>query len=214
MAEILSPNMLKTFEQCPKRFFFRYVKSISMPVNDEIFVTGKNIHALASYYLKKENIDKMELSLNEKEKELWKYLKSCKYFSYDVVDTEYSLSVKIGKRFFGGRLDALVTNKNKYYILDYKTGSAPKDSENDFQTMIYLMSVRARFKTENITFVYLDLKNKKETVIELTSELVRKYEQRLTEIAEKIEKSDYKVSNKGCSSCEYGIICYDKKLPD
>ena len=214
MAEILSPNMLKTFEQCPKKFFFRYVKSISMPVNDEIFVTGKNIHALASYYLRKENIDKMELSLNEKEKELWKYLKSCKYFSYDVIGTEYSLSVKIGNRFFGGRLDALVTNENRYYILDYKTGSAPKDSENDFQTMIYLMSVRACFKTDNITFIYLDLKNKKETVIELTPELVRKYEQRLTEIAEKIEKSDFKVSNIGCSNCEYGIICYDKKLPD
>jgi CRISPR/Cas system-associated exonuclease Cas4 (RecB family) len=48
--------MLKTFEQCPKKFYFRYVKSISMPVNDEVFETGKNVHALASYYLKKENI--------------------------------------------------------------------------------------------------------------------------------------------------------------
>ena len=55
--------MLKTYEQCPKKFYFRYVKNISMPANDEIFEFGKNIHALASYYLRKENIDKMEKSL-------------------------------------------------------------------------------------------------------------------------------------------------------
>ena len=56
MFEIFSPNMLKTFQQCPKKFYFRYVEKISMPMDDTIFEFGKNIHALASYYLKKENI--------------------------------------------------------------------------------------------------------------------------------------------------------------
>ena len=44
MFQSFSPNMLKTFEQCPKRFEFKYIKNISMPVNDEIFEKGKNIH--------------------------------------------------------------------------------------------------------------------------------------------------------------------------
>jgi hypothetical protein len=70
MQKILSPNMLKTFETCPKKYYFRYVKNISMPIDDEIFETGKNIHALASYYLRKQNIDRMELALSVKEKEL------------------------------------------------------------------------------------------------------------------------------------------------
>ena len=85
MQKILSPNMLKTFETCPKKYYFKYVKNISMPVDDEVFETGKNIHALASYYLRKENIDKMELALNSKEKEIWKYLKEIKYFSYEYI---------------------------------------------------------------------------------------------------------------------------------
>ena len=63
MLKLYSPNMLKTFALCPKKFYFRYVKNINMPINDEIFELGKNIHAMASYYLKKENIDKMEKSL-------------------------------------------------------------------------------------------------------------------------------------------------------
>ena len=121
-----------------------------MPTNNEIFETGKNIHAIASYYLRKENIDRLEKSLSEKEIELWNYLKNSKYFTYEALNTEYNLSVKVGENFFGGRLDALVKDKDKYYILDYKTGSAPKNAKYDFQTIIYLLAVRAFFKTDNI----------------------------------------------------------------
>ena len=80
-----SPNMLKTFELCPKKFYFKYVKNIQMPVDDEKFEFGKNIHALASYYLRNETIDKMELSLSSKENEVWEYLKEVKYFGLETV---------------------------------------------------------------------------------------------------------------------------------
>lgn len=206
MFQQFSPNMLKTFELCPKKFEFKYIKGISMPVNDEIFETGKNIHALASYYLRGENIDRLEKALNPYEKSLWEYLKGLKYFSYNCINTEYNLAAKIGNHFFGGRLDALVKDGEKYYILDYKTGSAPKGAKYDFQTMIYLLCVKAFFKTDNITFVYLDLRNKTETAIELTEELVKEYTDRLTDIAGKIEKQEYPYG-KACP-CEFDIICY------
>lgn len=210
MYQVYSPNMLKTFELCPKKFYFRYIKQVSMPINDEIFELGKNIHALASYYLRKENLHKMELSLSEREKALWEYLKGIKYFSYTAINTEYNLSVKIGEYFFGGRLDALVKEGEQYYILDYKTGSAPKNAKYDFQTMIYLLAVRAYFKTDNVTFVYLDLKNKEEVKIELTSDLVTEYENKLTETVQKIVSEDFSNFSKKAETCkcEYNIICY------
>ena len=199
--------MLKTYEICPKKFYFRYVKNISMPVNDEIFELGKNIHALASYYLRKENIYKMEQSLTERERLIWEYLKSTNYFSFEAINTEYNLSVKIGEYFFGGRLDALVKNNNRYYILDYKTGSAPKNAKYDFQTMIYLLAVKTFFATNDVTFVYLDLKNKDEVKIELTPDLVFEYEKKLTMIANEIGNEDFSYNLKKCP-CEYNIICY------
>lgn len=222
MIKHFSPNMLKTFKLCPKKFEFKYIKQISMPVNDEIFETGKNIHALASYYLRGENIDKMELALNPQEKELWSYLKGLKYLGYECINTEYNLAVKIGKYFFGGRLDALVKNGDKYYILDYKTGSVPKNAIYDFQTMIYLLCVRAFFKTNNVVFVYLDLRKKTEVAIELKEELVAEFEKNLVKISEKIEKGDFSQvckenhttqsrsirSEKGARACEYEMICY------
>ena len=207
MAQSFSPNMLKTYEQCPKKYHFRYVKNISMPVNDEVFELGKNIHAMASYYLRKEYIDKMELALNEREKAIWEYLKGVKYFSYNCVNTEYNLSVKIGDYFFGGRLDALVKNEDTYYILDYKTGSAPKNAKYDFQTMIYLLAVRAFFKTDNVVFVYLDLKNKTDVRIELSPSLVQEYEKKLLEMVKKISEDEF-IKTKNDCKCEYNIICY------
>lgn len=216
MYQQLSPNMLKTFKECPRKFDFRYLQDIQMPVNDEIFEFGKNIHALASYYLRKENIDKMEKSLTPKELEVWSYLKACKYFSYDVINTEYNLAVRIGKHFFGGRLDALVKDGDRYYILDYKTGSAPKNAKFDYQTMIYLLAVSEFFKTNNVEFVYLDLKNREETKIEFNEELASEYKKLLLEISNKIDNYETcskktecnQNQSKDISSCEYSIICY------
>lgn len=202
-----SPNMLKTFEQCPKKYFFRFVKNITMPINDEIFESGKNIHALASYYLKKENIYKMELALNNNEKLIWEYLKNLEYLSYNLIGAEYSLNVKIGDYVFGGRIDALLKNKDKFYILDYKTGTIPKNIRYNYQTMIYLLAVARFFNSSNVVFIYLDLKNKKEVRVELTESLILDYEKSLLEVADKIEKNDFNFNLSSCP-CEYDIICY------
>jgi RecB family exonuclease len=101
----------------------------------------------------------------------------------------------------------LVKNDKNYYILDYKTGSAPKNSTFDFQTIIYLLSVKEFFKTENATFVYIDLRNKSEVQIQLTEELVDKYVKRLTSTVENIEMNDF-AQNQAICPCEYNIICY------
>lgn len=216
MYQQLSPNMLKTFDECPRKFDFKYLQDIQMPVNDEIFEFGKNIHALASYYLRGEFIDKLEKSLSAKELEVWNYLKECKYFAYDVINTEYNLAVRIGKHFFGGRLDALLKNGTAYYILDYKTGSAPKNPKYDFQTIIYTLCVKEFFKTDNIIFVYLDLKHREEVVIPFSTDIEEAYRQKLIEISNKIDAYESAPKKQECfndnnnmyPACEYSIICF------
>ena len=207
MFLMISPNMLKTYELCPRKFYLRYVKNISMPVNDDIFEFGKNIHALASYYLRGENIDKMELSLSEREAAVWNYLKGIKYFGYEVVNTEYNLSLKLGDAFFGGRLDALVKEDDTYYILDYKTGSAPKNAKFDYQTMIYLLAVSKFSKTDKVTFIYIDLKNKEELAVEYSPELGEEYQKRLVNAAAKINSDEIPPKKTECK-CEYKAVCF------
>lgn len=207
MFQQFSPNMLKTYELCPKKFYLKYIKGINMPVNDDVFEFGKNIHAMASYYLRGENLEYMENSLTEREKSVWEYLRAIEYFSYEVINTEYNLAVKVGDYFFGGRLDALVKKNDRFYILDYKTGSAPKNAKYDFQTIIYLLAVKEFFKTDKVSFVYIDLKNREEVQIEYTPALEEEYKNKLTKTIENINREDEPTKKENCT-CEYELICF------
>ena len=73
--DIIYPGMLRLYSDCPLKFYWRYKEQLSVPILDKNFSVGKNLHALASYYLKNENIDKFEAVLTEKEREFWLFLK-------------------------------------------------------------------------------------------------------------------------------------------
>ncbi len=212
-----SPNMLKTFKSCPLKYKFKYIDRISLPQKASFFEKGKKVQALANYYLKGDDISKFEPTLNENEKIAWNNLKSNEFFSYKYVNSEYNLSCKIGDYWIGGRLDAIVKkHKNKsetYYILDYKTGSIPQKPEYDYQTMVYLLCLSsAPFITpqDQIKFVYIDLKNNQNCVIDFTQEKKVEYEKAITTICSNIENIQIPEDiehQKMCDFCEYKKIC-------
>ena len=212
-----SPNMLKTFKSCPLKYKFKYIDRISLPQKASFFEKGKKVHALANYYLKGDDISKFEPTLNENEKIAWNNLKSNEFFSYKYVNSEYNLSCKIGDYWIGGRLDAIVKkHKNEsetYYILDYKTGSIPKNPEYDYQTMVYLLCLSSApfiSPQDDIKFVYIDLKNNQNCVIDFTQEKKVEYEKAITTICSNIENIQIPEDiehQKLCDFCEYKKIC-------
>lgn len=218
-----SPNMLKTFKSCPLKYKFKYIDRISLPQKASFFEKGKKIHALANYYLKGDDISKFEPTLNENEKIAWNNLKSNEFFSYKYVNSEYNLSCKIGDFWIGGRLDAIVKenfneiknqdNQEIYYILDYKTGSIPKKPEYDYQTMVYLLCLSSApfiSPQDDIKFVYIDLKNNQNCVIDFTQEKKVEYEKAITTICSNIENIQIPEDiehQKMCDFCEYKKIC-------
>lgn len=207
-----SPAMLKIFEQCKKKFEYKYVKGISIPVDTSKMQQGKNIHALANYYLKNYNIDKLEKALTPDEETLWNALKNIKQFQYEYLESEYNLTSKIDKFWISGRLDALVKNNKDYYILDYKTGQIPQNPEYDYQTIIYLLMVNKLIKNySSLNFIYIDLKNQKTTEIKFTDKLKKVYEEKLLKILKDIEKSlklNIFSQQKECKYCEYYKLCH------
>lgn len=213
-----SPNMLKTFEECPEKFFLKYVQKVSLPQRSAIFEKGKKIHALANYYLNGADISKMEKVLSSEEKLTWEALKSSKYFKLKVLNTEYNLSCKIGKYWVGGRLDAFMSdytsdNKGNYYILDYKTGNIPQNAQEDFQTIVYLMAadkyLQSKGGCNSLKFVYLGLKNDVEKEITLTDELKKHYEEKIISVCEKIGSKCRAKNKDKCLNCEYNKMCAD-----
>ena len=207
-----SPAMLKIFEQCKKKFEYKYVKGISIPVDTSKMQQGKNIHALANYYLKNYNIDKLEKALTPDEETLWNALKNIKQFQYEYLESEYNLTSKIDKFWISGRLDALVKNNKDYYILDYKTGQIPQNPQYDYQTIIYLLMVNKLIKNySSLNFIYIDLKNQKTTEIKFTDKLKQEYEEKLLKILKDIEKSlklNIFSQQKECKYCEYYKLCH------
>lgn len=205
-----SPNMLKTFTECPRKYELKYVKQITMPQKISTFEKGKKIHALANYYLRGDDISKLEKTLDKNELYTWEILKSNEYFQKTCIKSEYYLSCKINDFWIGGRLDALVQDENHFYILDYKTGSIPENPEYDWQTAVYLLAISKFLKDTNaVFFIYIDLKNNLNYKIPLTKELELKYMEGITNICTKINRTnEFTRNEKKCQFCEYRKICY------
>lgn len=134
----------------------------------------------------------MEKTLTVDEALVWETLKSNKYLNLNVINTEYNLSCRIDKFWIGGRLDAFMNEGDNYFILDYKTGNIPKNAEQDFQTIVYLLCADKFLKHKqidykSIQFVYLGLKNSTEISILLDDKLKEQYEQKIFDICEKID---------------------------
>ena len=204
-----SPNMLKTFETCPKKYYFKYIEKISVPQKSNLFEKGKKVHALANYYLRGDDISKMEKALNSEELKLWEILKQNEFFNKTYVNSEYNLSCKVGNYWISGRLDALMKDEKNYYILDYKTGSIPKNPEYDYQTITYLLCA-SKMYGNNIKFIYIDLQNNQNSIIDFNSAKAKEYEKRITDICDKITNAQFPEEiehSKICDFCEYKKIC-------
>ncbi len=209
MFNNFSPNMLKTYKSCPRKYFYQYVENIQVPKSSIPFEKGKKIHALANYFLQGVNISRIETALTESERQAWELLLNNPYFRKDCLHSEYTLTCKLGEYRVGGRLDAVVCDGENYYILDYKTGSIPKNPEYDFQTMVYLLCLdRVLASYESLSFVYINLKDRKDYVIEFDPKLKSKYEELVEEACQKISSDTlYNPSETACQRCEYSKIC-------
>ena len=171
--KIYSPAMLKTYEQCKKKFFLRYVRNIMMPQSSIMFDKGKNIHAIAGYFLSGVDVKIFEEALNEEEKVLWQRLKNNSFFQKEPFKAEFPLNFKIDEYWFGGRIDGIVRSEQEYFILDYKTGAAPKDLKYDYQTMVYSVALDKYLKEyDSLSFVYIELKTNENKVVNVSKELL------------------------------------------
>ncbi len=205
---IYSPQMLNTFQECPVKYYYRFVKNIIAPTLDSKFLVGKNIHALASYYLKAQDISMYEL--NDNEVMMWNNLKSCKYFSYSTQMVESTVACNVSGNWIGGRLDALVAKDEDYYILDYKTGEIPNNAKYNYQTIVYLMSCDKLISNyKSLNFVYLNVRTGEEEIITFSDTLNQEYEDKLTNIINDIVKLSVPIPHKNqqCLRCSYAKMC-------
>ena len=206
---IYSPNILKTYKTCPKKFYYQYIKKVNSPKFLTPFEKGKKIHALANYYLQGIDIKKIEQTLTDNEREIWTALKTNVYFQKKCLKSEYRIMTKISDYWIGGRLDGVMKDNKDYYILDYKTGAIPQTPKYDLQTMIYLICLSNILKEYNsLNFVYINLKQNTNEMIKFDEKSKEEYEKILIEYCKKIDNDKiYKPQPENCTNCEYKNLC-------
>ena len=234
---IWSPTMLKTFLECKRKFFYKYIQKLQEPTSDELN-EGQILHIILakilnpnSHYSSKEELKKAFLieveKLDEKKeltfnKFLWSdmldefFNKQIEHLNsrWQIKSCEFEIKGKIGGLDFKGRVDRLDKKGDFYLVIDYKSGSSKganlKDIEKitDFQMSIYAKLLDK--PVNSIDFAFLEILNSGEFIYLQEQE---SKEQRLLEHIEELKSlSSFKASRcedlTKCRYCAYRLLCH------
>ncbi len=179
-----SPSKLKTFLECRRKFYYRYVAKIQEPKSEEIN-DGQLLHTLLYRVIQagKEYLDVKELEqaiakeLGKMEyadtillykKPLWQNIlkgfirEQVEHFrdGWRVEKCEFELKGEIGGLRFKGRIDRMDCKDDMRLVIDYKSGSISSANSknveklNDFQMSIYSRLMGA---TNSVDFAFIEI---------------------------------------------------------
>ena len=237
-ATTWSAHKLKTFLECRRKFYYRYIKKIEQARDDEIN-EGRILHDIISKvitpkskFVSVEELEKalmIEIDSYSKDnaellykKPLWSNIldgfvkNQIEHFKkgYEVVGCEFSLNGEIAGLKFIGRVDRMDSKDGFNLVIDYKSGSIAKsnakDSEkiDDFQMSVY--SKLLDKPAGSIDFMFIEILNGgKESYLE-------KPEEKETKLLEHIEylksiksfKAERCEDLQKCRYCPYQLLCH------
>ncbi len=220
---IYSQHQLSMWKDCPKRYYFQYIKNINwLEPLSESNIIGNNLHNLMYYYLNDHKIDHLLKDADPKIIELWQTCLNLEMLSKQPLATEYKFLTRLADTnyWLQGRVDAFFYDKakNKYIIADWKTGkSLPKNLDNNFQCLFYLYSMHKSQKYLNLSFAEEDLEfqfikisdNTEIKSLSFSKEQSVEYEQTMLNVINNIVNTYDFVRNPGqkCKSCKFEAIC-------
>ena len=214
MNKTFTINMLKTFKECPQKYEFLYLKKIQLPESAKNTTSGNNIHNLIDFYLKGQEIRKLENNLNSEEKQLWNNFLNLNL--QNCIKSEYPFYVKINEDWLTGRIDALFKTESGYYIADWKTGKFRHTPNEQFQTHIYLYAIYniLNLKKEinsysNLSMKYFILKDESEILVNLDKTLYNQIDGNLKKTIGEIQEGMFKRNiTEYCDCCPYRSFCH------
>ncbi|MEK7584121.1 MAG: UvrD-helicase domain-containing protein, partial [Patescibacteria group bacterium] len=128
------------------------------------------------------------------------------------VALEQPFTMKIGGASFKGVIDRIDEEKGMWKLVDYKTGTPPKDGKLAFddkeQLFIYQMAAEQVFGKKVGSLVLHFLENNTQLAFIASEKDVRKVEESVTEIISAIRSSKFEPTpGFQCKSCDYRFIC-------
>ncbi|MBU4453342.1 ATP-dependent helicase [Candidatus Parcubacteria bacterium] len=131
---------------------------------------------------------------------------------------EQEFTLKFGKDSFKGVIDRIDDNADKTIsIIDYKTGSSPKEGkltlDHKEQLLIYSIATKQLLDLEPKNLILNYITEEKEFSFEATVKDVEKIQERIISDIEKIKLFDFKATpgEHECKFCDYKNICEYRK---
>lgn len=220
--EFYTNSMLKDWKTCRCKYYFKYIKKISIPKREENFELGKKVHALISYYLNGFDMSIMEKAAGDEVLLHYKSILTHPLIKQEHILSEWGFTVGVGStsNTFVGRIDAVFYDKKskKYTIADWKTGmKIPDAAVTDIQAQIYLYSFyRAQsdlgitIEPEDLSFVFIQTPSLRESRVDFSKELYEKFEADFLNEIKNIQNCTQKpecTDNSSCKFCEYKFMC-------
>ena len=220
--EIYTNAMLKDWQTCKNKYYYKYVKKIYIPQNEANFELGRNVHALISYKLNGYDVKIVEKNASEEVLEHYHSILKHPLLKQEYFLSEWGFNSLIGNTgdIFAGRIDAVFYDreKNHYTIADWKTGmKIPNNPLLERQSQIYLYSffnakedLGINIKPENVSFTFVQTPSLNESSIDFSEDLYFKFEKDFIQTIQKIK--NYKFTKEfdekhNCKFCEYKFIC-------
>ncbi|MDD3012507.1 MAG: PD-(D/E)XK nuclease family protein [Candidatus Gastranaerophilales bacterium] len=216
-------DKFNTWKNCPRRYFYKYIRELNWPELSDDYKLGVSIHRLMDYYLRGFDVDNLVNNADQDVQEVWNNIKDYELLKNKVIATEWGFNCRIGKTnyWLNGRIDAIFHDKEsgKYIIADWKTGIIPKNPEETFQHIIYLYAfykchkdLKLDIKPENLMFQYIKVSNQIDTFsIDFLQNKITQYEDILANKINEIESATNFIKSENCEKilrdCQYKYLC-------
>ncbi len=220
--DVFTNSMLKDWETCQNKYYYKYIKKIVIPQKDKNFELGKKVHAMISYYLNGFDVTFMRKSASSEVLEHYDSILKHPLLKQKCFLSEWGFTVNIAntKYLLTGRVDAVFFNPetNKYSIADWKTGmKIPSNPVLEMQSQIYLYAfykarkdLKIDISPDDISFTFVQTPNLNETSLNFSHGLYEKFEKGFLNMISDI--NSYKYENiyeqkSACKYCEYKFLC-------
>lgn len=233
-------TQLKAFETCPKQYWYAHILRIPV-VGRYTFSFGKSMHAALQKFfaqLQGGTQPSVELLLrlyqeswigewfnDKRHEEEYRargdeslrqfYEREQQSFTTLPLFVEKGFNVRIGEYTVKGtidRVDPMAGKDGAVEILDYKTGSVPKNAKEGIdQLVVYAIAARdvLHLTPERATYYYLQ--EGERVSHEVTSEDMEKTQANILELINVIKQSTFKATpGFHCQFCDFKEICEDR----
>ncbi len=235
-----SPSKLRTYEDCPKKYWFQHVMGIPGEVRP-YFELGTVTHSVIEAVSRKmqegkavseaealETLDRLwvpsKYEYKEKEKEdraaaeemVRTFLAHQSRKKGKIVAVEMKMDFDLEGRRIRGKVDRVDDTGKVLEVIDYKSGKTESSKpalRKDFQMGLYKIGVEKTFGKPVGATGHWYLRSDKEWMVELTAQEVEEIRKRALEIIKRIEMGEFEAvpEYQVCQFCDYKELCGEEK---